>query len=65
MVESRRFWWLGESMVEFVPMFWCSLFCLGLCELKQLKLDLKCWNLEVFGNVEERIKVPFGRDLVP
>lgn len=60
--EFENMWFKAEGFGDLVTQWWNSYQCFGTpCfvlayKLKRLKLDLKCWNKEVFGNVEERIK---------
>ena len=48
-VERVRFWWESYNVLG-APIFFLAY------KVKLLKNDLKKWNVEVFGNVENRVK---------
>ena len=58
----ENMWLKDEGFVERVQSWWGSYNVLGAPnfflanKLKLLKNDLKKWNVEVFGNVENRVK---------
>ena len=58
----ENMWLKDEGFVERVRSWWESYNVLGAPnfflanKLKLLKNDLKKWNVEVFGNVEDRVK---------
>jgi hypothetical protein len=62
-VESRRF---GDLVKQWWNLYQCcGTPCFVLAyKLKRLKLDLKCWNKKVFGNVEVR-KRSFLEEIQP
>lgn len=66
----ENMWWKAEGFVDMVKQLWDSYQFIGTpCFVfankpKWLKIDLKCWNKETFGNVEEE-EVLNGGDSVP
>ena len=62
--KFENMWLKAEGFGGLVNQWWNSYQCFGtpcfvlVYKFKQLKLNLNCWNKEVFGNVEE-IKYPF------